>query len=98
MKTYKKPAGTKPNHQLFRNKVLNDIFCQTPKDTKEFIDASFEAFQEADANLLPDREYRAYVATFVAGIIETAFELGWREAMFNVCVAASAKEQKGGKA
>ena len=80
----KKKQGSKPNREkyhIFGNKQMNEIFCATPKATREFIDAAFEAFHDADANLLPDREYRIHVASFVAGVMETAFELGWKEAM-----------------
>ena len=80
----KKKQGSKPNrkkYHIFGNKRMNELFCATPKATREFIDAAFEAFHDADANLLPDREYRIHVASFVAGVMETAFELGWEEAM-----------------
>ena len=80
----KKKQGSKPNREkyhIFGNKQMNELFCATPKATREFIDVAFEAFHDADANLLPDREYRIHVASFVAGVMETAFELGWKEAM-----------------
>lgn len=80
----KKKQGSKPNREkyhIFGNKQMNELFCATPEATREFIDAAFEAFHDADANLLPDREYRIHVASFVAGVMETAFELGWKEAM-----------------
>ena len=80
----KKKQNNKPNkkkHHIFTNKQLNELFCATPKDTVEFVNTAFEMFCDADANLLPDLEYRIHVASFVAGVMETAFELGWNEAM-----------------
>lgn len=80
----KKKQGGNPDrksHHIFTNPRLNEIFCATPKAARGFVDAAFESFREADANLLPDDEYRIHVASFVAAVIETAFELGWKEAM-----------------
>ena len=80
----KKKQNNNPNkkkHHIFTNKQLNEMFCATPKDTREFVNTAFEMFCDADANLLPDLEYRIHVASFVAGVMETAFELGWNEAM-----------------
>ena len=80
----KKKQGSNPNKKkfhIFTNKRLNEIFCATPRDTAEFVTTAFEMFRDADANLLPDLEYRIHVASFVAGLIETSFELGWKEAM-----------------
>ncbi len=80
----KKKQGSNPDkksHHIFTNPHLNEIFCATPKAAREFVDAAFESFRDADANLLPDDKYRIHVASYVAGVIETAFELGWKEAM-----------------
>ena len=75
------PRAAKPKHHIFTNAYLNEIFCATPKDTVEFVKTAFDMFRDADANLLPDLEYRIHVAGFVAGVMETAFEMGWKEAM-----------------
>ena len=71
----------KKKHHIFTNNRLNELFCATPKDTVEFVKTAFDMFRDADANLLPDLEYRIHVAGFVAGVMETAFEMGWKEAM-----------------
>ena len=71
----------KKKHHIFTNNRLNELFCATPKDTVEFVNTAFEMFCDADANLLPDLEYRIHVASFMAGLMETSFELGWKEAM-----------------
>ena len=79
----KKQRGNpdKKKYHIFTNNRLNELFCATPKDTVEFVNTAFETFRDADANLLPELEYRIHVASFVAGVMETAFELGWNEAM-----------------
>ena len=71
----------KKKYHIFGNNRLTELFCASPKDTVEFVNTAFEMFRDADANLLPELEYRIHVASFVAGVMETAFELGWKEAM-----------------
>ena len=83
-KSHTAPHTVKPKHHIFTNKYLNQIFCATPKDTRDFIDRAFRTYLEADANLLSERDYRIHVASFVAGVMETAFEMGWKEAIRNV--------------
>lgn len=80
-KSHTAPRAANPKHHIFANKVLNEIFCATPKDTREFVTTAYEMFCDADANLMPEKEYRVHVASFVAGVMETAFEMGWNEAM-----------------
>ena len=75
-------AIRRPFH-LFGNEVLNELFCPTEEDARAFADATTENFTEwmkkvADA---PQSRTKALVTAYLCAHIETAFELGWREAL-----------------
>ena len=67
-------------HHLFNNEVLNQLFCRTQKDARVFCRECVSTFREMfgdAATLLEDHRIIAHQAAMT----ETAFELGWREAL-----------------
>ena len=69
-----------PKHHLFNNEVLNQLFCRTQKDARVFCRECVSTFREMfgdAATLLEDHRIIAHDAA----MLETAFELGWREAL-----------------
>ena len=74
--------ASSPKHLLFKNEVLNQLFCRTAKDTCTFCRealAMHEEFFKNPVTLMGESEHRI-VAHHLA-IMEAAFELGWREAL-----------------
>ena len=79
-----------PKYRIFNNPVLNDIFCSTEEDTKEFCQTVFNRFMECVVNFDPtlppgDKEQLSEIqrrlVAHICGHIEASFELGWNEAM-----------------
>ena len=66
-------------HHLFNNEVLNQLFCHTPKDARVFCRECVSSFREMFGDAMVGEEYR--VICHQAAMMETAFELGWREAL-----------------
>jgi hypothetical protein len=70
------------SHHLFTNKVLNNLFCSTKEDMREFCREAVETYDEwfgEPITLMGQRENR--IISYHAAMVETAFELGWNEAM-----------------
>ena len=67
-------------HHLFENEVLNQLFCRTEEDTRTFCRESVSTFRELfGEDAMVGEEYR--VICYQAAMMETAFEMGWREAL-----------------
>jgi hypothetical protein len=84
----KKKQGGKPNkkiYHIFGNKQLNEMFCDSRESSIDFCRMSVDKFDEwfgsprLKVSLIGEREHK--IVAFMAGLIETAFELGWKEAM-----------------
>ena len=72
--------ASSPKHHLFENEVLNQLFCRTEKDTRTFCRECVSAFRELfGEDAMVGEEY--HVICHQAAMMETAFELGWREAL-----------------
>ena len=69
-----------PKHHLFENEVLNQLFCRTAKDTRTFCRECVGTFRELfGEDAMQGEEHR--IIAHQAAMTETAFELGWREAL-----------------
>ena len=88
----KKKQNNKPNkkqaapyYRIFGNEILNDIFCDSREAFIDFYRLSVERFDQWFDNprlkvtFIGERENK--IVAFMAGLMETAFELGWNEAM-----------------
>lgn len=83
-KNRKNKAGKsqRPAHHMFGNAVLNELFCPSPSAARAYVDASVETFDEwFHTPEIPDECREARITAYIMGVMETAFELGWREAM-----------------
>ena len=72
--------ASRPKHHLFENEVLNQLFCRTAKDTRTFCCECVSSFRELfGEDAMQGEEHR--IIAHQAAMMETAFELGWREAL-----------------
>ena len=86
----KKQRGNpdKQNYHIFGNKQLNDMFCDSRKASIDFCRLSVDKFDEwfgsptLKVTHIGERENK--IVAFMAGLMEAAFELGWKEAIRNV--------------
>ena len=75
----------KKKHHIFGNKQLNEMFCDSREASIDFCRLSVDNFDQWFDNprlkvtLIGERENK--IVAFMAGLMETAFELGWNEAM-----------------
>lgn len=72
------------HHNLFTNEVLNDIFCATREDSHQWCKQCVSTFDEfmGRGHLQGDPTARdAAIVSYICAHVETAFELGWREAL-----------------
>ena len=60
--------------------MLNQIFCRTEKDTRAFCRESVSTFRDFFGDAATLIEDLPIIAN-QAAMLETAFELGWREAL-----------------
>ena len=85
----KKKQNNKPNkeqaapyYRIFDNEILNDIFCSTKEDMREICRKAVETYDDCfgePITLMGQRENR--IISYHVAMMETAFELGWKEAM-----------------
>ena len=72
--------ASRPKHHLFENEVLNQLFCRSAKDTRTFCCECVSSFRELfGGDAMQGEEHR--IIAHQAAMMETAFELGWREAL-----------------
>ena len=81
----------RPVYHIFENAVLNEIFCPTEEESQVFLQNMMDVFIDKVVKRIDvskafydkkegDRMCRL-LFTHMCAHIETAFELGWREAM-----------------
>lgn len=84
----KKKQGGNPdnqNYHIFGNKQLNELFCDSREASIDFCRLSVVKFDEwfdsptLKVTHIGERERK--IVAFMAGLMETSFELGWKEAM-----------------
>lgn len=72
----------KPKHHLFGNATLNELFCSSAESSREFCRLAVKTHDEhfgSPVTLMGERECK--IISYQSAVMETAFELGWREAM-----------------
>ena len=83
----KKQRGNpdKQNYHIFGNKQLNKMFCDSREASINFCRLAVDKFDDwfdnprLEVTHMGERENK--IVAYMAGLIETAFELGWSEAM-----------------
>ena len=83
-KNSKNKAGKsqRPAYHMFGNAVLNELFCPSPSAARAYVDASVENFDEwFHTPEISDECREVRITSYIMGVMETAFELGWREAI-----------------
>jgi hypothetical protein len=83
----KKQRGNpdKQNYHIFGNNRLNEMFCDSREASINFCRLSVDKFDgwfdtpRLKVTHIGERENK--IVAFMAGMMETAFELGWNEAM-----------------
>ena len=84
----KKKQGSNPdeqNYHIFGNKQLNKMFCDSREASIDFCRLSVVKFDEwfdsPRLEVTHNGERGNKIISFMAGMMEASFELGWREAM-----------------
>lgn len=84
----KKKQGGNPDekkYHIFGNKQLNKMFCDSREASIYFCRLSVDKFDEwfdsptLKVTHMGERENK--IVSFMAGMMEASFELGWKEAM-----------------
>lgn len=72
-------------YEIFSNERLNEIFCPDESEARCFTKTAWETFyKHILSGLERTGSLSLLVASYHAAVLETAFELGWREAMKHV--------------
>ena len=81
-KPYEAPHMQRPEHHLFTNFRLNEMFCESLEDSAAWAKTAIKTFED-NVTDLPE-EVKADFLSYVAAVTEVSFEWGFKTAIDEV--------------